>query len=176
MNVKPDYPLRPDQTPQPILWRTPMPIVREVPEAADEVLLARYGPGRAMRLNTYGHLGDKYSAHIISVRSGTPLHIDPAYTRYTHQLIVHNDGWYLHGLDASMPQEPFAVGTFFCMDTHSPHKVSPDLRLGTGLWYVALVVDADKPLDTLEALTRLRPLVERPAPNLDYSIVPMHAR
>lgn len=112
-----------------------------------------------MRLNTYAHVGDKKSAHLIAVRSGTTLHIDPAYTRYTHQLILRNDGYYLHGIDETLPGIPYGPGTMFCCDTHSPHKLSRDPRLTAGMFYVALAVDSDRAMTPDEAWAALGPVL-----------------
>lgn len=146
--LKKGYILKPGQRTRPVLWRDHShPLARVFDEVSDEKMVARFDAGKSMRLQTYDHVGDKYSVHLLAVRAGTPLHVDPAYLRYSHQYVLRNDGWYLHGMNDEKPEVPDAVGTLHCLDTHSPHKVSRDERIlsGAGLYYIALVIDDDKP-------------------------------
>jgi hypothetical protein len=143
MNLPPDVVLRPDQVREAILWRAHLP-AQPVPRADDGVLAPRFGTGTSRRIQTWGH--DAQTVHWIGVRGGLPLHWDPGSTRYSYQWIVRNDGWRVHGLADDPTVPPMAAGTFYLLDSHSPHKVSRDPRLGGGAYYVALVYDVPAPL------------------------------
>lgn len=131
-DFKPGTELRDDQRVNPIVWaRIPPPsIVDALPKISAEFFDELWGPGRSRRIKTWGHLGDKLSAHYLALRGGTTLHTDPAFARYSAQLQLYNDGWITHGVDED-PEHypPFTKGVVVLLDTHSPHKVAPDPRL-----------------------------------------------
>jgi hypothetical protein len=60
--------------------------------------------------------------HFIGVRGQTPLHTDPAYPRYSHQLKIYvNNDIYATGYNGEKYQ--LHRGFFYCLDTHSPHQI-----------------------------------------------------
>lgn len=153
-DIPKDYVLQPGQRAYPVLWAEPWPAVT-LPTVTDDLLVDRFDTKNTRRLRTWGH-GGPFRTHWIAVRAGTPMHIDPGFERYTHQLVVRNDGWKIHGMESLQREHPpMPRSTFVCVDTHSPHKLSRDRRLGGGLWYVALVVDDDGPLSPHDAWARL---------------------
>lgn len=150
--------LGPRQTANPILWQTewkgPLPAV-----TADQ-LLAIHGPGKGHRVLTYGHAGGNKrngrDPHFITTRSGYGMHTDDGFVRFTHQVVLYNGGWNVHGLAGQGdPQRRRAV---YCLDTWSPHIIAPDPRLGTGIYKLQAAVDSDRPMtfaEVVEALTAL---------------------
>lgn len=159
MNVPRTTTLRPDQQAWPILWseaRGPL----TVPDAGDVWVVPHFGTAivKSSRLVMWGH--DDLGTFYIACRGGTALHTDPGYIRYSHQLIIRNDGWRLHGMEVRPSSDPLMVGTFYCLDTHSPHQVAKDPRLGTGLYWLALVIDNDVPLTPEVAWLCLAPRLQ----------------
>lgn len=161
--LKPGYVLKDWQTDRPLLWRVSGVVAadRLLPARASiQMMFAQFGPGRGSRLQTWAREEqDPDGPHWIGVRHGIKLHTDPGYRRYTHQLVVHNDGWRLAGLDERL-DEPLAAGTAFCCDTHSPHQLLPDPRLGRGLYYLAVSMDAKEPLPPEKAVGPLLAFLE----------------
>lgn len=120
-----------------------------------------FGEGRSRRLQTWARPADDPNGpHWIGVRGGTPLHTDPRYPRYTHQLLVRNDGWRLTGWSNDLSGPPWITGTLFCCDTHSPHILTRDIALGSGLFYLAASIDSKTPLALDDVLPRLVAFVE----------------
>lgn len=174
--VKADYELGEDEAPWPILWIAPPVPDLEFPDLSNETLELVFGPGKDHRLKSWGH--DDDGVHWLTTRRGAPLHVDHVYTRYTHHLILRNDGWRLRGLSDDNPElyPPMVPGTMYCMDTHSPHGVVADLRMPQPehpRYKVQLVVDRDEPLSPDDAWDLLLPSVNRPLS--DFSSVPFVA-
>lgn len=144
MDIKRGYQLKHWQSDDPIVWSVRTELT--MPERAFEgMLLDVFGQGRAKRLQTWQRCATYPDGpHWIGVRSGTPLHTDPRYPRYTHQLVVRNDGWVLNGMGTK--RHLVGTGTLLCLDTHSPHQLtkSQDNR---GLFYLAASMDAGVELD-----------------------------
>lgn len=159
--VKRSTPLEEWQTPNPILWRTPAAGVELLPaQVAVEMLDAKFGVGKSNRLQTWERSPeDRSGPHWIAVRAGTPLHVDLLYPRYTHQLVVYNDGLGVIGRARDLG-EPLTAGVLFCCDTHSPHQVIRDPRVGLGMYYLAASMDAQEKLDPSYAWDRLLAFVE----------------
>lgn len=154
MDVKPGYCLKSDQRSDPVVWRHCSGQESLAILSADAILamLREYmGIGRGRRLTTWGRsTDDPDGPHWIGVRSGTTLHTDPRYLRYTHQLIVLNQGWGLSGITMELAAEPYEVGDLFCCDTHSPHILIRDARRPFGrddLYYLAASMDSDQPMN-----------------------------
>jgi hypothetical protein len=124
--------LREDQRINPIVWaRIPPDAVTErLPKIDASFFEELWGAGRSRRIKTWGHLDGPLSAHWLALRGGTTLHTDPAFSRYSCQLQLYNEGFYTHGLDED-PEHypPFTKGVVALLDTHSPHRVSRDPRL-----------------------------------------------
>jgi hypothetical protein len=146
-NVPKDYLLQDFQRAGPVVWVSEPRVLSRIPDVSDETLTAIFDDKRTRRLKSWGH--DETGAHWLVTRSGLPLHHDIGFTRYTHQLIIRNDGWRLAGLDEQLDLPPLMPGVMDCLDTHSPHKVVRDERFGDSkkaLYKVMLVVDRDEPL------------------------------
>lgn len=162
MDWKRDRPLADGQTAHPVLWRE---LVRETwlsSSTVSLILSGAFGRGRGRSLKTWER--DKVAPdgpHWIGVRGGTPLHTDPRYPRYTHQWVIHNGGWFVGGVGCEVDDDPFVPGTFFCLDTHSPHILVPDPRIGAGSFYLAVSVDSPTRLDREAVLPAMREFLGR---------------
>lgn len=148
MNVTWDTELKPHQTASPVLHHQmiDLPPGLFVP---DEETLAAIFPGDGHSLKTWGRTeGTKVNdPHWIGVRKPTPLHIDPAYPRYSHHVVLRCDDLWLWGLDREAL--PVSRGMFFILDGHSPHQLTGDRRPkgAPAPWYVACSLDTvDAPL------------------------------
>lgn len=168
MNLPKNYVLKPGQLADPILWRGTLapPEGGFVPKAtAIKMLFAIFGAGKGSRLQTWARdPNDPDGPHWIGVRQGTGLHTDPRYPRYTHQLVVYNDGWAVGGFKKIVTPDPWTVGTVFCLDTHSPHILLADPRLrvhGNAWYYLAASMDSKVPLSQEQSVPRLLDFVAR---------------
>lgn len=154
MNInRHSYELKTTQSADPLLWKYRADIGPDgllVPD--DQRLIARLGPGRGMRLTTWGrNESNRHGPHWIGVRRGTPLHVDLGYPRYTVQLVVRNDGLFLSGWGEVQHWLPPL--TLFCLDTHSPHQLAgPSTPLR---WYVAVSMDDHEPVPPEAAMRQL---------------------
>jgi hypothetical protein len=165
--IDPAAELHPDHHPMPVLWAVtvPEPVTGDFSDAE----LARFLPaGRVRALRSFGHDAD--GVHWLITRGGTPLHHDPAYARYSHQLVLRNDGNRLRGLprydDRSTWHPPLAPGVMYALDTHSPHQGLPDPRMAPPKTVTKLViaVDRDELLTPVMAWRLLRRLLGVPLP------------
>ena len=181
VNVAPDAELVPGQNAFPVLWVVSTPAVIDAARYSDADL-ARFLPGgRGRALRSFGH--DENTAHWLLTRGGTPLHTDPAYARYSHQLVLRNDGNRLRGLPRfDQLHPPLLPGVMYLLDTHSPHIGLPDGRLGRtkvqGMLKIVAAVDAAHPMTAAEVWPLLAPLAGRELPEgLDpgYSSAPRRA-
>jgi hypothetical protein len=143
---------------QPLLWQVTVPVAaHHLVDTCDEAMHAVLGPGTARALKSFGH-NDK-GVHYLLLRGGTGVHTDTAYTRYTMQLVLRNDGTRIRGLPRlDGPPEswhpPMAPGVMYCLDTHSPHQGCPDPRMNPparGYMKAVIAVDRDNPLDPEDA-------------------------
>jgi hypothetical protein len=176
--VPPDAELKPGQHPMPVLWfvsAQPLWQAADItsqqlvpPDAEVERFLP---PGKSRKLRSFGH--DEEGVHWLLTRGGTILHTDPAYARYSHQLILRNDGNRLRGLRDEEPWHPPMVpGTFYALDTHSPHQGTPDTRLlsphmagaGPPILKLVIAVDRDELLPPERAWSLLSRLLGKPLP------------
>lgn len=152
VDVRTDAPLQDGWNPVPILWAVPAP-VKTLPDCTDAVLDQYLRPGSGRTLLSFGH--DPDGVHFLLTRAGTPLHRDPAYARYSHQLIIRNDGNRVRGLPAHDTGEawhpPMVPGLMYALDTHSPHQGLPDTRMGGGR--SGVIVKAVIAVDRDELLT-----------------------
>jgi hypothetical protein len=182
-----DAQLQPHQSADPVRWLVSAPSwpgcvsairgyltsrdFRGGPPADDE--LAPYLPrGRSRTLRSFGH--DEEGVHWLLTRGGTALHTDPAYARYSHQLVLRNDGNRIRGLtdDEASWHPPMVPGTLYALDTHSPHQGTPDVRMisphyaGAGPPVIKLViaVDRNELLTASEAWVLLKRLLGKPFP------------
>lgn len=167
VNVAPDAELRQGQNAFPVLWVTTTTARPDPARYSDEALARFLPPGHGRALRSFGH--DANTAHWLLTRGGTPLHIDPAYARYSHQLVLRNDGNRLRGLPRfDQLHPPLIPGVMYLLDTHSPHIGLPDERLGrsrvTGMLKIVAAVDSDRMMHPGEAFRLLAPLVGRELP------------
>lgn len=147
MDWKKGRPLGEGQTDRPLLWRESLGEAWLSSSTISAIIRDAFGAGRGKSLRTWGR--DEASPdgpHWIGVRNGTTLHTDPRYPRYTHQWVIHNGGWFVGGFDCRIDGDPFVPGTLFSLDTHSPHVLMPDSRVGTGIYYLAISIDSPVPL------------------------------
>ena len=160
---KPEDGYGPDGRSNPVMWLAPPgpysmgavigPLSRQRVESV-------FGDGKATRrISTYGHLGEqrdkKERPHFLCMRGGVPMHLDPGFTRYSHHLILWNEGYRTTG-PRDEPYPPLVAGTLYALDTHAPHAVVPDIRLGTGPYKLDAVIDSDELMGPGEVAFALR--------------------
>ena len=107
--------------------------------------------------------------HWLAVRGGTPLHTDPRYPRYSHQLKIRvGDGVVMRGKDKV--ETPLATGVFYILDTHSPHQVycTQDKKA----WNITVSLDHKIMLNPLKTLPRLLQWCEENRDSFVSSYVP----
>lgn len=163
-NVTKDYELESWQRAGPVVWVSEPRALPQIPDVSDAILNAIFDDKRTRRLKSWAH--DETGAHWLVTRSGLPLHHDIGFTRYTHQLIIRNDGWRLAGMDEQMDLPPLVTGVMDCLDTFSPHKVVRDERFPDSkkaLYKAMLVVDRDEPLTEDEVWALLSPRLSDPS-------------
>lgn len=152
---KPGTRLLDDQSAFPFVWTWDLGMGFDglAPTAALEIAM---GPGKGRKLRSWGH--DDDGVHWLATRAGANLHTDRNYARYSHHVIVRNDGWRLRGVDDGRRIMPLMPGVMYCLDTWSPHAIVPDLRLNAKpLYKVQIAVDRDEPLNRVEAEALMRP-------------------
>jgi hypothetical protein len=167
-SVDVDMVLASDQISDPIIWTGDCPLSPEklagIFDTSTEAMERYVGPGRGMALKSFGHTPT--GVHFLLTRAGTTVHTDPAYTRYSHQLILRNDGNRIRGLprfDSDNPanwHRPFLPGVMYALDTHSPHQGLHDPRIADKPGLKAVIaVDRDEILDIEEVWELFRPWV-----------------
>ena len=152
-----------DQLGNPVLYSEFIELNRKVP-LPNEADLLQVFKADGYKLQTWGRSLDlkgkvikKNDPHWIAVRRNTPLHYDPSYPRYSHHLKVRVDPEvYVRGLNKK--ELLLQRGTFYILDTHSPHQVFHRTKLS--VWNVAASIDTDQPLKPKDALQRLLHFVE----------------
>lgn len=156
MNVTRSYVLQPWQTPRPVLHHeaVTLPVEMRFP---DDDALARIFPGGSHSLKTWGRAGNTkvLDPHWIGVRKPTPMHVDPAYPRYSHHLVLRCDGMWVWGM--AKEKEQIVRGSFFILDGHSPHQLAGDRRPkgSPPQWYVAVSYDTSEEPSTAERVIPL---------------------
>jgi hypothetical protein len=152
MTVSQDFTLTDDQRRDPVVWieQAPeevFPLIAAL-DLSDEAMHRYLGTGGARGLKSFGH--DKDGVHFLLTRAGTTLHTDKGYARYSHQLVLRNDGNRLRGLeryDNPRAHPPLVPGTMYALDTHSPHQGTADRRFAVRRTGMKAVLAADR--DTL---------------------------
>jgi len=169
-SVDPDMELAWDQVIDPMLWVAPAPAealehIAKI-DTSDAAMEPWIGPGASMKLKSFGHDVTGTGVHFLLTRKGTTVHTDKAYTRFSHQLVLRNDGNRIRGLpryDSENPNDwhpPIVPGMMYCLDTHSPHQGIGDPRIAPKPGSKAvLAVDRDQPLELEEAWALIRPVL-----------------
>lgn len=152
MNVKWDIELKPTQLRNPVLEIDHVDLTGmfEASESELEIVF----PTNKQSLKTWGRTSGELNGvepHWIGVHKQTPLHIDPAYPRYTHHLMIKVDDFSLRGVNKF--EAPLVRGTYVVIDTHSPHQLfarAPEAR-----WYLAVSMDNKQHLPKEVVLPKL---------------------
>jgi hypothetical protein len=161
-SVPRDYQLSDEQRAAPIVWAQEWihaePGLR-LPEFDDATMERIFGPATqgGQKIRSWGH--DDHGVHWLSTRRGTVMHTDPAYNRYTHHLIVRNDGFGIQGINRQLEHPPMTVGLLYCLDAFSPHQVVRDPRLSANrpIYKVQLAVDRSVVLSPEEVARLMGP-------------------
>ena len=155
-----NYKLEGDQTANPVVFATQVDLPKRFIFPTEQMLLKAFKTDafkpKTGRLKTWGRskgLDGKVQyeddPHWIAVRNGTPLHTDPPYPRYSHHLKVRVDeGIFVRGLDKV--ELKLTTGTFYILDTHSPHQVFNKSPIDG--WNVAVSIDSYRKWDPDEAI------------------------
>lgn len=163
MDVKWDYKLSKEQRPNPVVYSTkvelPKKIIYPNEQHLKKVFKTDNFKPKVGRLKAWGRAKDKDgkvnykdNPHWIAVRNGTPLHLDPPYPRYSHHLKIRVDaGIFVRGIDKV--ELMLETGTFYILDTHSPHQVF-NKNIYDG-WNVAISMDSDDIWDYTKAINKL---------------------
>jgi hypothetical protein len=160
--VPKSYTLTDEDRADPVVWITKPGVDVSATRVGPDVVAPLMGDGSSRKLKSLGHAEN--GAHFLLTRGGTSLHTDKAYARYSHQLVIRNDGNRLRGFEDTEQSEwhmPMVPGVMYCLDTHSPHQGLRDKRMFgvTPIIKVVLAVDRQHILDPAEALALLMPLV-----------------
>ena len=90
------------------------------------------------------------------------MHRDPGYLRYTHHIIVRNDGFRIRGLSDTLhpTMEP---GAMYCLDAVSPHQVVTDNRLTSErpIYKLQIAIDSNEIMEPLAVLAACAPLLDQ---------------
>lgn len=170
-NVGDDYVLKTSERGMPIMWFVgPLPLRTGLPDVSTGALELIFGPGTSRKLKSWAH--DQDGVHWLGTRTGTFMHQDTTFTRYTHHLLLRNDGYRIRGLDDTERHPLMVPGVMYCLDTHSPHQVVADDRLspeaGKPVYKLQIAVDRDEPLSPQEAWPLLaRYLTRNPGDDAD---------
>lgn len=147
MDVPWNYELTGDQRANPVVYATRIDLGSRYRCPTDEELKSVFLTEQ-FNLQTWGRAKDPSGRdilindpHWIAVRGGTPLHIDPKYPRYSHHLKLRvDDEIYVRGLNKEEMQ--LERGTFYILDTHSPHQVFAKGKANAHGWDVAVSIDS----------------------------------
>lgn len=163
MDVPWTYKLQDGQRGNPAVYATKIKLPDSVAHITDDQLLKAWGKkdfAKTKRLlKTWGRSkGDdgrvkrENDPHWIANLSGTPLHMDPKYPRYSHHLKIRIDGDIIvRGIDEQELQ--LARGVFYILDTHSPHQVLVKNK-DQKSWNVAVSIDSYEILEPKKAIEK----------------------
>jgi hypothetical protein len=180
MTVTPmDYEMRPDDLRDPMLWVTRIAVPIRVDTSDAALRRAGIDARKSRLIRSWGHNAD--GTHWLLVRGGTPVHTDRAYLRYTHQFVLRSGGTRLRGHprydpdDPALWHPPLVPGSYYCLDTHSPHQGLPDPRLPDDPSRVKLVIAVDRPepLDMETAWGFIQPFLSRQITDDDMTARPL---
>lgn len=168
VGIKNDYILKEGEREDPLVWvdfsHIDEVITGNLPSS--ENIAEVFGKSR---LKSWGHLEN--GVHWLSTKKGTTMHTDPRYPRYTHHLMVRNDGFRLHGMKDEEESHPILEpGAMYCLDAHSPHKVSIDTRYGVDKpqYKIQIAIDADEILTPDETWVIVKKLLEEKSVSESY--------
>lgn len=157
-DIKWGTPLKEDQRSNPAVFHTTVNLPSEIitPSNFDLMMafqVEKFGKGK--RLKTWGRKQENGKTvltddpHWIAVRNGTPLHNDPKYPRYSHQLKIRVDaGTFVRGQDKK--ELELKRGVFYILDTHSPHQVF--LKHKMDAWNVSISIDSHEMWEPQKAI------------------------
>ena len=160
MDVSWDYKLESWQNSNPVVYATQIKLPDGFVFPNELMMLKAFKTNKFKkgvgRLKAWGRERDKNGAviyknspHWIAVRNGTPLHLDPPYPRYSHHLKIRVDeGIFVRGINKV--ELKLTTGTFYILDTHSPHQVFNKSPLDG--WNVAISIDSDEKWNPQEAI------------------------
>lgn len=151
MDWKWDRELRPGMAVNPVVFAKKVELPANFIFPKDAELAEIFTTGKP-QLKTWGRGATLINdPHWIGVRGGTPLHIDPRYPRYTHQLKVRVDpGIFCRGID--LTEQKLERGLFYILDAHSPHQI---LSKNDKLAYnISISIDSKEVLDADECIRR----------------------
>jgi len=160
MDVGWNYKLIDDQVPNPVMFSTQLDLPKGIIFPSEQHLRKVFKTDsfkeKAGRLKTWGRSKDEKGKtileddpHWIAVRNGTPLHMDPPYPRYSHHLKIRvDDGIFVRGLDKV--ELKLTTGTFYILDTHSPHQVFNKSPFDG--WNVSVSIDSYNKWDSDKAI------------------------
>lgn len=157
-DIKWGTPLKEHQRSNPAVFHTNVNLPSEIitPSNFDLMMafqVEKFGKGK--RLKTWGRKQENGKTvltddpHWIAVRNGTPLHTDPKYPRYSHQLKIRVDaGTFVRGQDKQ--ELELKRGIFYILDTHSPHQVF--LKHKMDAWNVSISIDSHEMWEPQKAI------------------------
>ena len=160
MDVSWNYELEEGQSDNPVVFATQVDLPKEIVFPTEQMLLKAFKADafkpKVGRLKTWGRskgedgkVKFEDDPHWIAVRNGTPLHLDPPYPRYSHHLKIRVDeGIFVRGLNKV--ELKLTTGTFYILDTHSPHQVFNKSPIDG--WNVAVSIDSYAKWDTEKAI------------------------
>lgn len=157
MDLSWNYELKDDQLSNPVIFTKNIDLDERKVFYPNESAILKVFKTDGFKLQTWGRTPNKLEndPHYIGVRKTTPIHIDPRYPRYSHHLKIRVDmGIGCRGLDKKALM--FKRGTFYILDTHSPHQVFIDTKYKkfNPTWNIAVSIDSYEKLDTNETIEK----------------------
>ena len=152
MQWKWDKPLNENMRPNPVMYKEQVRLPAHMLLPTEQEMRQVF-PSLNHSLKTWGRTPGVKSMdpHWIGIHKQTPLHTDFAYPRYTHQIFIKVDPFSVRGMD--LTETPVYRGTYYQMDTHSPHQVLAKTK--TAQWYLAASIDNEYPLPHEETIQSL---------------------
>jgi len=156
MDLKWDYILKPEQRDNPVVFSKYINLSKNILIPTDEQL-SKIFITKNYILQTWCRAKDRNgktiltnSPHWIAVRGHTALHIDPRYPRYSHHLKIRVDkNISVRGLNKK--ELKLERGTFYILDTHSPHQVLAENKIS---YNVAVSIDSNDILPINQTISK----------------------
>jgi len=157
MDLKWDYKLKDDERENPVVFSTEIDLNKHNVFMPNEQNILKVFKTDGFKLQTWGRTPNKLEddPHYIGVRKQTPLHKDLKYPRYSHHLKIRVDlGIGCRGL--SKEELLFKRGTFYILDTRSPHQVfvNENYKHLNPQWNIAVSIDSMSILDSKTTIQR----------------------